>query len=1029
MANGGRIQYAIEFSVDSQGVLKNLGRTLTDIQVKAQSSGVKMKQEYLGAAEVAKQLSHILDQSYNKDLGTINIIRFNEALQKSNLSLHQVQSSLAKVPEGARAYNLLASQILKTNIQLKQSNKMLDEMAITMGNTVRWGVTSSIFNTITSSISKAYSYSKQLNNSLTDIRIVTGKTADEMDRFAESANKAAKNLATSTTNYTNAALIYYQQGLSDVEVKARTETTLKAANVTGQSASEVSEQLTAVWNGYKVNAQEAELYVDKLAAVAATTAADLEELSTGMSKVASAANIMGVDIDQLNAQLATVVSVTRQAPESVGTAFKTIYARMGDIEAGLDTETSLGEYTKKMNEMGFNVLDTNGKLKDMGSVIEEIGNKWTSLSREQQVALSQIMAGTRQYNNLLALFDNWDMYTDALNTSANAVGTLQNQQDIYFESTEAHLDVLTATWEDVYSGLVDTDELNTGLDLITQLVQTVDNFFDSFGGGIKSIAAFGAVVANVFNKQISSAIIKANKNQDIFQQNVAALQAKEQFIAQGAASVSPNAKTEDQALYAQVQKELDYAERIKVAKNGISKEDYNQLTILQQRAGQLEYEASFIEVEVKKKAESLGLDFQKLQTEDNYLLDLQKEQDISKQAVSATSQQVQNNIANRKSHTKIAEELGKIQEALKNNSHISKEDQDTLSDQLSLLKKSGLSNEDILKSKNEILKVLQKINQQEQANIDKLDEQIEEGTILQEDLSQAEDIRTQQGMVDAEANQSLEQAEKSKNIAKDVTMLTTALSSMAMAWSSVNMMFQTWTDESASFGDKMLQTFMTLGMVVPSVISSYNTLSQALGKTVSLSQLLNANKEKQIALENIGITTKKKEIQDLAISAMMQNNVVALQNKENLSDEQQILLQNLQMASDKKRIAILGAMSTEQLISIGYTEAQAIALQKAKAAQDAHNASMLASPWTWIALAITAVIAGIAIYTNSIKEANKAQIKEHQTAIDELKAKLKSLMTTTNIKNKVKEYMKSNGVKSVKDLSIEQLEELIGLLS
>ena len=130
-----------------------------------------------------------------------------------------------------------------------------------------------------------------------------------------------------------------------------------------------------------------------------------------MSKVASAANIMGVDIDQLNAQLATVVSVTRQAPESVGTAFKTIYARMGDIEAGLDTETSLGEYTKKMNEMGFNVLDTNGKLKDMGSVIEEIGNKWTSLSREQQVALSQTMAGTRQYNNLLALFDNWDEYT------------------------------------------------------------------------------------------------------------------------------------------------------------------------------------------------------------------------------------------------------------------------------------------------------------------------------------------------------------------------------------------------------------------------------------------------------------------------------------------------------------------------------------------------------------------------------------------------------------------------------------------
>jgi len=55
-----------------------------------------------------------------------------------------------------------------------------------------------------------------------------------------------------------------------------------------------------------------------------------------MSKVASTADTMGVDIDQLNAQLATVVATTRQAPEAVGTAFKTIYTRLNDIKTGSD---------------------------------------------------------------------------------------------------------------------------------------------------------------------------------------------------------------------------------------------------------------------------------------------------------------------------------------------------------------------------------------------------------------------------------------------------------------------------------------------------------------------------------------------------------------------------------------------------------------------------------------------------------------------------------------------------------------------
>jgi len=59
-------------------------------------------------------------------------------------------------------------------------------------------------------------------------------------------------------------------------------------------------------------------------------------LATAISKVASTANAMGVDIDQLNGQIATVIATTRQAPESVGVAFKTIYARMNDIKTGAD---------------------------------------------------------------------------------------------------------------------------------------------------------------------------------------------------------------------------------------------------------------------------------------------------------------------------------------------------------------------------------------------------------------------------------------------------------------------------------------------------------------------------------------------------------------------------------------------------------------------------------------------------------------------------------------------------------------------
>lgn len=105
---------------------------------------------------------------------------------------------------------------------------------------------SSIINNIAGTVQKAYGYVKNLDSSLNDIRIVTGKSAEDMEHFAESANNAAKALAVTTGDYTEGSLIYYQQGLDDETVKTLTDITAKTSNVTGQAMSTVSEELTAV---------------------------------------------------------------------------------------------------------------------------------------------------------------------------------------------------------------------------------------------------------------------------------------------------------------------------------------------------------------------------------------------------------------------------------------------------------------------------------------------------------------------------------------------------------------------------------------------------------------------------------------------------------------------------------------------------------------------------------------------------------------------------------------------------------------
>lgn len=534
-----KIQFNVDMSIDKKQLnqlkidLENIYK-LTEKDIIGNNSKMGLAQAKKELTEIkasARQVQAALTEAFNPKLGTINIAKLQSQLKE--LPLNNIYQNFQKAgAAGVQAFNQIPSAVMKTNLQLRESHSLLDRIGSTMTNTIKWGITSSVFNRLTESIQGAWNYTTKLDTSLNDIRIVTNKSADEMERFAVQANRAAQNLGSNTKSYTDAALIYYQQGLDDAQTKARTDVTVKTANVTGQSAQEVSEELTAIWNGYKVSASEAELYIDKVAKVAAGTAADLEEMATGMSKVASAANSAGVDIDQLNGMLSTVISVTREAPETVGTAFKTIFARLGDLSLGKTDEdgVGLGKVSGQLHNLGIEVLDQQGNMREMGKIVEDVAAKWQTWTQAQRQAAAVAMAGKLQYSRLIALFDNWDMYTNAVEMSTNAVGELQKQQNIYMESTRAHLNQLSASWERVFDSFVDNEGINSIIDVFSGAVNVLGNFIEAIGGGGQALATLGTIGINVFSKQIAESINASIRNMGIQKQNIDQLTQKLQTL-------------------------------------------------------------------------------------------------------------------------------------------------------------------------------------------------------------------------------------------------------------------------------------------------------------------------------------------------------------------------------------------------------------------------------------------------------------------------------------------------------------------
>jgi hypothetical protein len=67
----------------------------------------------------------------------------------------------------------------------------------------------------------------------------------------------------------------------------------------------------------------------------------------------------------------------------VGTALKTIFARIQGLNLGetLDDGTTLNKYSQALDSVGISIQDVNGDIKTMDVLLDEMGEKWSTLSK------------------------------------------------------------------------------------------------------------------------------------------------------------------------------------------------------------------------------------------------------------------------------------------------------------------------------------------------------------------------------------------------------------------------------------------------------------------------------------------------------------------------------------------------------------------------------------------------------------------------------------------------------------------------
>lgn len=883
-----RLNYTIGVNADTSKFEASLQEAVTSLQALGTKSQVVPTLQK--ASTAALDLAKNLQSAVNTNTGKLDLSVFNKKLEDSGQSLRSYYNQMVQLgPAGTEAFLKVTSSITQAELPLRRTNTLMNELWVTMKNTMRWQLTSSVLHGFVGSLEQAYGYSKNLDRSLNEIRIVSEKSAEDMARFAEQANKAAKALSTTTTNYTDASLIYYQQGLTNQEVLDRTETTIKMANVAGTTAETASQQLTAIWNNFYDGSQSLEHYADVMVKLGAATASSSDEISEGIEKFAAVANTVGLSYEYAASALATVTAQTRESASIVGTAFRTLFSRIQGLTQGetLDDGTTLNKYSQALATVGVQIKDTNGELKGMDEILDDLGSRWDTLAQDQKIALAETVAGVRQWTQLIALMDHWDFFKENLAMAQDADGALEQQAEIYAESWEAARDRTKAAAEDIYDSLINPDFYIKVDDLITPLLSGTADVIDAMGGMNGVLAASVLLINKVYGDKIAESL-RESAIQIGFLTNQE--QERARALQQQAATLAKSISIEKMGVEGPAREALDITQK-QVELRGLVNSKIDELNERQKSVLQADLNhLQSLQEQSKEYARQITLNEElaaqyKQDIKDNISVDSKSDinrylggrkgsasSDVVKNAVTGVQDLISKSRSADEAIARIITRLESVSKkqvdlrAISNRIKSLSNDSDELSPKLKKVAyemggiKPGASKQEILDYFTDVDRQLDDLNAQSTILKDTLTNFLPERQVnlvvrftaaLKEGKSATEAmayVTKEYEAANKEVTNRLEtNAYATKDWADRIVSAGTYLSQLAMAMQAFKSIGNVFQDSDMTAGERLITIFTSLGMLLPTVI----TLTKAM---TGATQLVTISEAKEVTVKGLGIT-------------------------------------------------------------------------------------------------------------------------------------------------------------------------------
>ena len=471
---------------ETEAAINRIKESIAKIDVSAGTTQAleKLKQQLAGIDGIdVNTINSIEDlDKILQELGSDAASEASEKIKQLFNILEQGQSSTDGMQEDLRAVNQSFEEMIEQQSGIDNLKRSLASFFSISG----------LISVFRRAVNDAFQTVKELDAVMTETAVVTeydvGSMWNQLPKYTDMANELGATIQGSYETLT----LFYQQGLKTNQAMQLGAETMKMARIANLDYATATDYMTAALRGFNMELNEASAtrVNDVYSKLAAVTASDTREISIAMTKTASIANNANMELETTAALLSQIIETTREAPETAGTAMKTIIARFQELKKApneigeVDGEVvDANKIEGALRSIGVALRDTEGQFRNLDDVFLEIASKWDSLDTNTQRYIATMAAGSRQQSRFIAMMSDYDRTMELVNAANNSAGASQEQFDKTLESMEAKLNRLRNAWNSFVMGLANSSMIKSLVDALTNVLDLLNKITDLLGSG------------------------------------------------------------------------------------------------------------------------------------------------------------------------------------------------------------------------------------------------------------------------------------------------------------------------------------------------------------------------------------------------------------------------------------------------------------------------------------------------------------------------------------------------------------------